>query len=387
MNTAIYSMANAGKIIAGTGSIEKIADVVAGYKVKKVLIITDQGVWNAGLVDKPKAILKDAGIGVEVINNTPPEPDINQVSEIFEAVKKLECDLIVGIGGGSAMDVAKILAVMLTNTPSLGELLEGANIEKRGIPTLMAPTTAGTGSEVTPNAIFLVPEKEIKIGIVSEKMLPDCVILDPLLTVNLPKAITAATGMDALAHAIECYISKKANPFSDIFALKAINLISRSIRKAYNNGRDIEARHDMLLGATFGGICIATSSTVAVHALAYPLGGKYRIPHGLSNAILLPHVMKFNMDAVGEKFKNVASAMELPVGGLSIQQAAEKMIENLYSLINDLNIQVNLQEKGISESDIDFMTEAASKVTRLLNNNPKPMNKDDIREIYKKLFL
>jgi alcohol dehydrogenase class IV len=386
MSPEIYSLFNAGKIIAGPGSIFTIADIVADYNVKKVLVITDQGVWNAGLIKKPKAILEAAGIVVEIINNTPPEPDVNQVNEIFEAAKAFECGMIIGFGGGSAMDVAKIVAVMLTNAHSLRGLLEGAKIEKRGIPTLMVPTTAGTGSEVTPNAIFLVPEKELKIGIVSEKMLPDCVILDPVLTVNLPKAITAATGMDALAHAIECYISQKANPFSDTFALKAVNLISRSVRKAYNNGQDIEARHDMLLGAMFGGICIATSSTVAVHALAYPLGGKYRIPHGLSNAILLPHVMKFNMDAAEDKFADIAQAMGLEVAGLSTSKAAKKMIDNLYSLISDLNIHVDLQEKGIGESDIDAMAEAALKVTRLLNNNPKPMDGDDIREIYRKLF-
>jgi alcohol dehydrogenase class IV len=217
-------------------------------------------------------------------------------------------------------------------------------------------------------------------------MMASYVILDPMMTLKLPKAITAATGMDALAHAIECYISKKANPFSDTFALKAVNLIAKSLRTAYNDGENVAARHDMLLGAMLAGICIATSSTTAVHALAYPLGGKYRIPHGLSNAILLPHVMKFTMDAAEEKFRDIAVAMDLPVAGLSVREAAEKMIENLYSLNSDLNIQVDLAAKGITEHDIDFMAEAALKVTRLLNNNPKALSRDDISEIYKKLF-
>lgn len=386
MNTEVYSLVNAGKIVAGASSIKAISDIVTDYQAKKVLLITDQGVWNAGLVQKPKNLLESAGVAVKIINTTPPEPNADQVSQIFETAKNSGCEMIIGLGGGSSMDVAKIVAIMLTNAHSIRELLDGAKITKRGIPTLMIPTTAGTGAEATPNAIFLVPEKELKIGIVSEKMLPNCIILDPELTVNLPKAITAATGMDALAHGIECYISKKANPFSDTFALKSINLISRSIRKAYNNGKDLAARQDMLLGAMFGGISIATSSTVAVHALSYPLGGKYHIPHGLSNAILLPHVMKFTLDAAEEKFKDIAVAMELETAGLSARQAAEKMIDNLYSLIYDLNLKVDLREKGIHESDIDSMAEASLKVTRLLNNNPKPMNKDDIREIYKKLF-
>jgi len=294
--------------------------------------------------------------------------------------------MVIGIGGGSAMDVAKIVAVMLTNDIELTELLKAAKLSNKGIPTLLIPTTAGTGAEVTPNAIVLVPEQELKIGIVSEKMMADRVILDPLMTVNLPPAITASTGMDALAHAIECYISHKANPFSDSFALKAIQLIYRSLRKAYHDGYDLEARHDMLLGATFGGICIATSSTTAVHALAYPLGGKYRIAHGLSNAILLPHVMKFNLDCCEEKFRDIAVAMGVDVAGLSAKIAAERMIDNLYALIEDLNIQCNLREKGITDNDVDQMVEAALKVTRLLANNPKPMTAADIRQIYQKLL-
>jgi alcohol dehydrogenase class IV len=381
-----YSLLNVGKIIVGSNRIESIKEVATDYGANTVLIITDKGVWNAGLIDRPKSLLESAGIRVEVINNTPPEPEVEQVNEIFRAAKNLKCQLVIGIGGGSAMDVAKLVSVMMTNKLSLRELLGKAKIERRGIPTLMVPTTAGTGAEATPNAIVLVPEEELKVGIVSEKMVPDCVILDPVMTVNLPAAITASTGMDALTHAIECYTSKKANPFSDTFALKAISLISRAIRQAYNNGKDIGARHDMLLGAMFGGICIATSSTTAVHALAYPLGGKYRIPHGLSNAILLPHVMKFNLDAAEAKFRDIAIAMGLDVAGLSTTEAAEKMIENLYSLIEDLNIDSGLGNKGITVEDLELMVEAAAKVTRLLDNNPKIMTKDDMREIYKKLL-
>jgi alcohol dehydrogenase len=383
---AIYSLVNAGRIIAGPNSIESIGEIPAEYRARKVLIITDTGVWNAGLIEKPKRILESAGIHVEVINDTPPEPEVEQVNKIFSAAKKIDCQMIIGIGGGSAMDVAKIVSVMLTNQVSLRQLLEKINIEHYGLPTVMVPTTAGTGSEVTPNAIVLVPEEELKVGIVNNKLVPNCVILDPVLTIGLPPSLTASTGMDALTHAIECYTSKKANPLSDTFALKSINLIARSIRRAYQNGKDVDARHDMLLGAMFGGICIATSSTTAVHALAYPLGGKYRISHGLSNAILLPHVMKYNLDSAEDKFKDIAIAMGIDVTRLSIRQAAEKMIENLFSLVNDLNIQASLKDKGITAADLDIMVEAACKVTRLLDNNPRPMTKNAMRDIYKKLL-
>lgn len=385
--TTTYSLLNIGKIIAGAGSIEQIKDVVEGYGANNVVIITDQGVWNAGLVEKPITLLKEAGVQVQVINDTPPEPSVAQVEAIFQMAKSFDCQMIIGIGGGSAMDTAKIVALLITNEVELRDLVKGkGKIIRRGVPTLMVPTTAGTGSEATPNAIVLVPEEELKVGIVNEKMVADCVILDPLMTLKLPPHITANTGMDALCHAIECYISKKANPFSDTFALKAITLISRSIRKAYNEGDDVGAREDMLLGAMFGGVSIATSSTTAVHALSYPLGGKYHIPHGLSNAILLPDVMKFNLDVCEEKFKDIAIAMGLDVSGCTTRQAAEKMIDNLYSLIKDLNVTCDLRAKGINEAALDDMIEAAAKVTRLLDNNPKVVTKEDMRAIYKKLL-
>lgn len=383
----IYSLSNIGKIVAGPDSIEQITEIVADYKAENVVIITDQGVWNSGLVERPKALLEAEDVHVHVINNTPPEPTVDQVNEIFQTAKEFECQMIIGIGGGSSIDTAKIVSLLLTNDVPLRDLVKGqAQIVRRGLPTLMIPTTAGTGAEATPNAIVLVPEEELKVGIVNDKMVADCVILDPTVTVNLPKHITANTGMDALCHAIECYISKKANPLSDTFALKAITLISRSIREAYQNGHNLKAREDMLLGALFGGISIATSSTTAVHALSYPLGGRYHIPHGLSNAILLPDVMKFNLDVCEEKFQDIAVAMGLDVTGCTTRQAAEKMIANLYSMIEDLNVKCDLRAKGINEEVLDDLIEAASKVTRLLNNNPKVVTKDDMREIYKKLL-
>lgn len=384
----VYTLFNVKKIVAGIDSIQAIQEFAAEYGVKTALIITDQGVWNTGLVNQPCKLLEDAGVRVEVIHNTPPEPSTVHVNQVYAVAKSLDCEAIIGIGGGSSMDVAKITAVMLTNPLTLKELLGGAKIVNRGVPTLMIPTTAGTGSEATQNAIFLVPEEESKVGIVSSMMVPDWAILDPRLTVGLPPAITAATGMDALCHAMECYISKKANPISDTYALRAISLIARSLRKAYRDGTDIDARHDMLLAALFGGMCIASSSTTAVHALAYPLGGKYHIPHGLSNAILLPYVMQFNLDATVEKFRDIAQAMGLDIVGLSAEAAAEAMIESLFTLVDDLKIKesLKLKERGITVADIEVMVDGAAKVTRLLNNNPKPMSREDMREIYMKLM-
>lgn len=381
-----YSLLNAGRIVAGPDSIEQIADIVKDYGASRVLIISDKGVARAGLIERPKALLEAAGIAVTILDDTPPEPEVEQANAIFAAAKNSGCDMVVGIGGGSAMDVAKLIAVLLNNDVTLRELLNRAPIAKRGLPTLMIPTTAGTGSETTPNSIVLVPEDELKVGIVSPKLMPDCVILDPKMTLGLPPAITASTGMDALCHAIECYTSKKGNPFSEMIALKAISLISRSIRRAFNTGADIDARHDMLLGAMYGGMCIATSSTTAVHALAYPLGGKYRIAHGVSNAILLPFVMRFNAVGNEDKFRDVAVAMGLDVDPADSKAATEKFIEAIFELNRDLQIPSDLKRWNITAADLDTLVEGAAKVTRLLDNNPRPMDKADIRTIYTQLI-
>lgn len=386
MMKGIYSLEIPRKVIAGIDSIESLKDIITKEKAKKILIITDKGVWNAGLVERPIEILKSCGCTVEIVNNTPPEPEASQIDEIFESVKSMACQMVIGIGGGSSMDAAKIISVLMTNKSSVKEILGTDRIKNKGVPTLMIPTTAGTGSEATPNAIVLVPEEKLKVGIVSNKLIPDYIILDPRLTVKLPPSITANTGMDALIHAMECYISIKANPFSNTFALRAINLISNSIRRAFNNGEDINARHDMLIGSFYGGVCIAASGTAAVHALSYPLGSVYRIPHGLSNAILLPYVMEFNMDAAIEKYRDMAIAMGIDVNGLSSEQAAQKMVESLYDLTRDLNIKSPLKEMNISERELDEIVESASKVTRLLDNNPKKLSSEDIKMIYKKIL-
>ncbi|PJG82506.1 iron-containing alcohol dehydrogenase [Caviibacterium pharyngocola] len=382
-----YSLFHTNKIIGGAGCIGQIVDVVNEYGAKNVLIITDQGVFNTGLINQPKELLEKSGISVNIINDTPPEPPIDKVNDIYLAAKNMNSQVIIGIGGGSAMDTAKLVAILLNNDVSLQDVADGkAKFKRRGLPTIMVPTTSGTGSEATQNSIVLIPERELKVGIVDEKMLPNCVILDPVMTIGLPPHITANTGIDAFCHALECYISKKSSPFSDTFALKAIELISANIRTAYQDGKNLQARENMLLGSYFGGACIATSSTVAIHALSYPLGGKYHIPHGLANSILLPDVMKFNLDACEEKFAKVAQVMGLDVAGCSQREAAEKMIDELYALIRDLDIKCDLRAVGISENVLDELVDSAFTVRRLLDNNPKEMSKADIRAIYEKII-
>jgi alcohol dehydrogenase len=374
------------RVISGPGSISSIVELIQNSLASSVLIVTDKGVWGTGLLEHPIGLLKNAGISVEIINNVPPEPEAQQAQEIIDAARKYRCTMIIGIGGGSAMDIAKLIAALYSGSITVKDLLSGAKIEKKGLPALMIPTTAGTGSEVTPNSIVTVVEQGLKVGIVSPNLMADCVILDPSLTTKLPPAITASTGVDALAHAIECFISKKANPFSDMYALEAIRLIYGSIRKAYIMGDDIQSRHNMLLAAFYGGLCIASSGTTAVHALAYPLGGKYRIPHGVSNAMLLPHVMEFNKDSIVEQLCRIAVAMRLDADMNKPEAVADMVIDELHSLIKDLGLNKSLKEYNVTEKDIPLLVEEAAKVKRLLDNNPKEVSREDMAKIYGRLM-
>ncbi|MBO5566803.1 MAG: iron-containing alcohol dehydrogenase [Succinivibrio sp.] len=382
----VFTQGSIRKIVGGEGSINEIANVAKSFNAKNIIILTDAGVYATGLTKKPEQILKDAGFNLNVISDIPPEPSVEQVNHIYESAKKFECDLLVAIGGGSSMDTTKLVSLLLTNKVTLKDMVKGQKPTVRGIPTLMVPTTAGTGSEATPNAIVLVPEENLKVGIVTDLMIADCVILDPVMTQGLPPRITANTGIDALCHLMECYISKKANPLSDTFALEGIKLVAESIRDCYRNGKDLKAREKMLLAACYGGICIASSSTTAIHALSYPLGGRYHIPHGLANAILMPLVMDANKYSCMDKYRAMAKAMGLPVDGKSDQETADIFVKELYQLNADLEIKCDLKEKGITEAVIDELVDGASKVTRLLGNNPKDLTHEEMAEIYKKLI-
>lgn len=387
MSTSPYLLLNPHRVHAGAGSLSQLVPLARDtFHARHVLIIATHR--TAQMAQGPKRELEAAGIQVTVLPGTPAEPDVGHVRAIEAAARAAGTyDLVVGLGGGSAIDVAKILAVMLAHGLDIADILaKRVELTARGLPTVMIPTTAGTGAEATPNSIILVPEDSLKIGIVSPYLLPDAVILDPQLTVSLPPEVTASTGMDALTHAIECYCSKKGNAFSDLYALEAIRLIGRSIRRAFTYGSDLAAREDMLMGAYWGGVCIATSSTTAVHALAYPLGGTYRMAHGLSNAILLPSVMAFN--AVGNelRFAAMARAFGLAVDGLSDAQAAAAFVEALRALNADLQIPSDLRGVGIPADALDGLVEGAAKVTRLLDNNPRPMDRAQMRALYAALI-
>ncbi|WP_307564086.1 iron-containing alcohol dehydrogenase [Paenibacillus sp. V4I7] len=377
----------AGSIIAGRNTIAHLVPRVHLLgEFRHVVIITQPSIVALGVIEQIVVELKQAGISSRCITEVKPEPTVDNIRAVFANISAEPVDLLIGIGGGSVLDATKLFSVLLTNPVDLQSIIGTDLVSQPGIPTVLVPTTSGTGSEVTPNAIVTVPEEELKVGVISRHLLPKLVIIDPVLTVSLPQPITAATGMDAFTHALESYISNKANPISDMFALESIRLIAESLVHAYHTGSDLEAREKMLLGSMYGGMALSAAGTAAVHALAYPLGGKFNISHGVANSMLLPHVMAYNMDAISGRLDNVAQAMGLQMEKRGGKDSSDLVIEQIFEWTSDMHIPQNLREFGITERDVDDLAVAASKVTRLLNNNPKPMDMESIKSVYRKLF-
>lgn len=384
----IYSFQTAGRIVAGNDSLKQLKNHLSILgEVKNAAMITTPFFKNNSFTDLIGEQLEEAGISYEIIAEIEPEPTVGHIEDVFGKLAGKSFDLMIGLGGGSALDATKIFSVMSTNDIPLRDLIGTDKVQNKGVPTVLIPTTSGTGSEVTPNAIVTVPEAELKEGIVSRYLLPSLVILDPTLTLSLPPAITAATGMDAFTHSFESFISNKANPISDMYAMESMRLISRSIVKAYEEGSDLEARHDMLIGSAYGGMALTSAGTAAVHALAYPLGGKFHIPHGEANSMLLPHVTRFNLDHIQDRMAVIAREIGVVANrDASAAEAAEALISQIEEWTKRLNIPQNLKEFGIKEDDVTELAEAASKVTRLLNNNPKDLSVSDMEDIYRKLL-
>jgi alcohol dehydrogenase len=290
------------------------------------------------------------------------------------------------MGGGSPLDIAKVCAILVTNVSPVSELFGVDMVPEPGLKTILIPTTAGTGSEVTPIAILSDEHEKLKKGIVSPRLFPAAAILDPELTVGLPPHVTAATGLDALIHAVEAYTSKNANSLSDILARQAIKLIFGSIRKAFANGDDLEARSKMLEGSLLAGMAFANAGVTAVHAFAYPIGAEFHIPHGVANSIMLPPVMEFNMLGNLEKFSEIAEIFGEPVTGRNQRERARLMVSAIRELVDDLQIPASLSQFGVHESHIPELARGVMKVTRLLANNPRQITQSDAEKIYRQVL-
>lgn len=390
LSASLYNFHTARRIVGGRHAVHTLSQHMAVFgRLRSALLVTQPSARRLGYADAVAEQLRAMGISVQLIGDVQPEPTADQIKAIRGRISGESFDVYIGIGGGSVLDATKMLAVLATNAEEVEELIGTDRVKRGGVPTILVPTTSGTGSEVTPNAIVTLPGEQLKAGIVSRHLLPELAILDPLLTLELPPAITAATGMDAFTHALESFISNKANPFSDMFALEAIRRISRHLLTSCKEGSNIDSREHMLLGSMYGGMALTAAGTAAVHALAYPLGGKFGIAHGVANSMLLPHVMEYNADAIAERLTHVAHAMGLDDGNgrvVSASWAADRVIATIAEWTRELQIPQNLRDYGVNDEDIPALAASAVKVTRLLDNNPKPLNTEQMQRIYRKLL-
>lgn len=370
------------KTVFGPGCFQQFISHTESSGRQRVFVVTIPALSTqlAPLFQK----LQSAGIEVAQNLSVAGEPSFADFETVLEEAKAFGADSVVGIGGGSVLDVAKLVAAQLRNTQSTDEVKGIGNLKERQTHLVCIPATSGTGSEMSPNAIFL-NEAGDKIGVISPYLVPDAAYIDPLLTVSVPPAITAATGIDALAHCLEAYTNKFAHPVVDVFALEGIRLVANHLQDAVANGANIEARTAVALGSMYGGMCLGPVNTTAVHALAYPLGADYHLSHGLSIALLLPVVMKYNQAASPERFAEVAIAL-----GASREQSALKTAEEGVQLIKKLiagcGLPSSLEEVGVQYNTIDKMAADAMKVQRLLKNNCREITQNDAANIYREAF-
>lgn len=371
------------KIVFGTGCIQTFVDDYKKMGLQRLFVLTAPPIRP--LIEEPLADLKAAGISIEVFQDIVAEPTVNDFKKILEVARQFKADSVVGIGGGSVLDVTKLVASLTYSDQQVEDCFGTGFIKAKGLWFACLPTTAGTGSEVSPNAILLDERDHLKKGIVSPFLIADVAYVDPKLTWTVPAKVTADTGMDALTHCIEAYTNKFAHPSVDIYALKGIQLIAANLERAVKDGKDVEAREALSFGSLYGGLCLGPVNTAAVHALSYPLGGEFHIPHGLSNAILLPSVMKFNMPACPERYAEVAIACGITAGHTA-EETAHRGVDFIYRLAAAVGIPDKLTALGIPQSAIDGMAKAAMQVQRLLKNNPREVTEQDAREIYNSLY-
>ena len=376
-----YNLKMPHAVYGGENAMDNITAIIKARGAKKVAMFTDKGIEGAGLFALPEEAVKASGAEYYVLDELPPEPSYMAVQKLVDEFKVSGADLIVACGGGSVMDAAKLASVLVTDAYGVKELLDNPGMAQKCVPIVLIPTTAGTGAEVTPNAIVAVPEKELKVGIVNENMIADYVILDARMIKNLPRKIAAATGVDALAHCIECFTSNKANPFSDLYALEGLDLILNNIEKACDDPEAMAEKNRMQIAAYYGGLAITASGTTAVHALSYPLGGKYHIAHGVSNAILLSPVMHFNEPAIRER---LAAAYDRAIHGdaATVEEKSAAVIERMDRIVSHLDIPKKLDELGVAGVDVDQLAAAGMTVQRLLVNNRREVTLEDARAIY-----
>ena len=371
------------KLVFGANSLAACAEWVGTQNPAAVLIVTSPPVRN--LCEPLVAALRAQGRRVEVWDGINAEPHVDDLAAALAAARDCGANVIVGLGGGSAMDVAKLVAALLDGRQTISEVFGIGKLAGRSTTLVCVPTTSGTGSEVSPIAIVQDSADGMKKGVISAHLVPDAAFVDPVLTLGKPPAVTAATGLDALTHCIEAYANRQAHPLVDTWALEGIRRIARSLPVAYEDGRNLEARTDVSLGSMYGGMCLGPVNTAAVHALAYPLGSDFGVAHGISNAVLLPHVLEFNLPAAPGRYADIARAMGVADAG-SDEATAQQGLEFLRALNRRCGITAHIAELGVPESAIDRLADSALTVQRLLQQNPRTVTLQDARDIYRRAF-
>jgi alcohol dehydrogenase class IV len=372
-----------GRVVFGAGSAAHSVEHVVGLGLRRVLLVTAPPIIS--LAEGLAAGLSKDGASVSIYAEIASEPTIRTFEAALEAARVHKPDVVIGLGGGSALDVAKLVAALYGQDEDVRDMFGINKIRSRRTYLVCLPTTAGTGSEVSPNAILLDEADQLKKGVVSPYLVPDAAFVDPQFTVSLPPAVTAATGMDALVHCVEAYANRFAHPLVDLYALQGIKLIGSSLLRAVSQGDDLEARTDMARGSLYGGLCLGPVNTAAVHALAYPLGGEFHVAHGVSNAVLLPHVVEFNLPAAPERYADVGLALGAQAGGSTLD-AAQHGLDRMRELSRSCGIARGLAELGIPSEAIPRLASSAMTVTRLLKNNLRDLTLADAEAIYRAAF-
>ena len=372
----------------GPGAVVQVPIEIGRLGARRVLLVTDPGVSASGVAGRVRDLIEASGVITGIYDRVPPEPSVASVEVAFDAWKAGapdggSYDAVIGVGGGSALDTAKGVSIRTANDGPVSKYFGVEVLPARGVPYVLVPTTAGTGSEMTPSAIFDDTDRQLKAGIVSSRLMAAAAIVDPDLTISCPAHVTAAAGLDALTHALEAYVAVKANPISDLYALEAVRLVGMHLRGSVSRGSDRVARTGQLLASMYGGITIVAAGTGLCHAMAYPLGSAYKVPHGMANALLLPAVMAYNIPGDVAKFARLAEALGEPVAGLSLREAADRSVEAVRRLSRDVGMPSGLRDVGVPEEALEGFVQGALSASRLITNNPRVPTASGVLEVYR----
>ncbi len=383
---ALSTFQTVPKIIFGCGSITDLGQQAKYLGATKVAVVTDPGLVKAKVHEPTMAALNEAGLNPGLFQDVEPDPKIEIVESCLGFIRDMGADLVVGLGGGSAMDISKAAAMMANNEPPINQYAGMNLVPRPGLPTILVPTTAGTGSEVTSIAVLSDTVNKVKVGVVSDHMFARAVLLDPELTLGLPPHVTAFTGLDALIHAIESYTGRMATFLTEPLALEAIRLVATHLRTAYADGSNLTARTGMLKASLLAGMAFANTQTAGAHACALSLGGKFHVPHGIATSLMLPSVMAFNSIAVPEKFGRIAEIFGEYTEGLGLMDKAELATKAIVRLIRDTGFTLGLENYGVSREDIPELAKGAMVAARLWNNNPRRATEEQVRGIFENAF-